>query len=174
MRHNFAIEPLGPIGRFKAQRYLYFCIHCRWFFLVEGWKACALDQSSQPLSEPENGERVSTFAVGPCRAAPREYIPLRREIPATARVERAVAHSQPGERGLLSVLLRLFRRRPAPSLNPKEVANRYELPSDVSNEQACAGIDNVDLSQSKRSKASVLTISPLRRECPRAQPLRRG
>jgi hypothetical protein len=174
MRHNFAIERLGRSKRFKPQRYTYFCIRCHWIFLVEGWKAYALNESSQPLSEPENGERASTFAVGPCPAAPPEYILLRREIPAAVRREWIVAHYQPSDRGLLSFLLRLFRRRPAPSLKPKEVANRYALPPDVSNGASVRRNRPSGPFQSKPSKAPGLTISPLRRECPRAQPLRRG
>ena len=37
-------------------------------FLVEGLKVCALNESGEPLLEPENGQRVSSFALGPCVA----------------------------------------------------------------------------------------------------------
>jgi hypothetical protein len=112
MRHNFAIERLGRPERFKPQRYTYFCIHCRWSFLVEGWKACALDESRQPLSEPENGERVATFAVGPCPAAPPEYVPLSGGICATTAQQKSIPlHFQPDNHGLFSLLLgALFKR----------------------------------------------------------------
>jgi hypothetical protein len=68
-RHNFAIEPLGRRpGWFTSRQYRYYCIRCHWMFQVEGFKVCALDESSEPLPEPENGQRVSSFALGPCVA----------------------------------------------------------------------------------------------------------
>jgi hypothetical protein len=39
-------------------------------FQVKGFKVCALNESSEPLPEPENGQRVSSFAFGPCGAMP--------------------------------------------------------------------------------------------------------
>jgi hypothetical protein len=41
-------------------------------FQVEGFKVCALNESSEPLPEPENGQRVSSFSFGPCVAMPPE------------------------------------------------------------------------------------------------------
>ena len=71
MRHTFAIKDLGQSSWMKPHRYRYFCILCRWTFLVENRRgdAIALDESGQPVSGPENVERVATFALGPCPAA---------------------------------------------------------------------------------------------------------
>ena len=71
MRHMFAIKDLGQSGWFKPHRYRYFCVLCRWTFLVENRRgdATALDESGQALRGAENAARVATFAVGPCPAA---------------------------------------------------------------------------------------------------------
>jgi hypothetical protein len=71
MRHTFAIKDLGQSGWFKPHRYRYFCLLCRWTFLVENRRgdATALDESGQALSGGENAARVATFALGPCPAS---------------------------------------------------------------------------------------------------------
>jgi hypothetical protein len=71
MRHSFAIKDLGQSGWFKPHRYRYFCVLCRWTFLVDNRRgdATAMDESDQALSGPENAARVATFALGPCPAA---------------------------------------------------------------------------------------------------------
>jgi hypothetical protein len=73
-RHEFAIEDLGQARWLTPHRYRYFCIRCRWLFLIENrlGDATAVDESGQPLREPEQGTRVATFALGPCPAALRE------------------------------------------------------------------------------------------------------
>jgi hypothetical protein len=73
-RHEFAIEDLGQAGWLKPHRYRYFCIRCRWLFLIENRRgdATAVDGSWRPLREPEQSTRVATFALGPCPAAPPE------------------------------------------------------------------------------------------------------
>jgi hypothetical protein len=82
--HNFVIEPLGRRpGWFKRPQYRYYCIRCHWIFLVEGMKVCALNESSEPLSEPENGQRVASFALGPCITMPPERSWRTREIKAS-------------------------------------------------------------------------------------------
>jgi hypothetical protein len=71
MRHMFAIKDLGQSGWFKPHSYRYFCVLCRWTFLVENRRgdAIALDESGLALSGAENAARVATFALGPCPAA---------------------------------------------------------------------------------------------------------
>ena len=71
MRHSFAIKDLGQSGWFKPHRYRYFCVLCRWTFLVDNRRgdAFALDESGQALSGAENAARAATFALGPCPAA---------------------------------------------------------------------------------------------------------
>jgi hypothetical protein len=71
VRHEFAIEDLGQAGWLRPHRYRYFCIRCRWLFLIENrrGKATAVDESGRPLCEPEQSDRVASFALGPCPAA---------------------------------------------------------------------------------------------------------
>jgi hypothetical protein len=72
MRHEFAIKDLGAgAGWFKAHRYIYFCVHCRWTFLVVNRRGdtIAVDEAGQPLPEAENLRRQTSFALGPCEAA---------------------------------------------------------------------------------------------------------
>jgi hypothetical protein len=73
IRHNFVIERLAcRPGWFRRPRYRYYCIRCHWMFLVEGRKVCALNESCDALPEPENAQRVASFALGPCVAMPAE------------------------------------------------------------------------------------------------------
>ncbi|HTW88763.1 MAG TPA: hypothetical protein VMD75_12240 [Candidatus Binataceae bacterium] len=72
MRHEFAINDLGAeAGWFKGHRYVYFCVRCRWTFLVVNRRgdAIALNEAGQPLPEAENLRRQASFALGPCEAA---------------------------------------------------------------------------------------------------------
>lgn len=72
MRHEFAIKDLGAgPGWFQAHRYVYFCLCCRWTFLVVNRRgdAIALDEAGQPLPVEENLRRQASFALGPCEAA---------------------------------------------------------------------------------------------------------
>lgn len=81
MRHIFAIKDLGQSGWFKPHRYRYFCVLCRWTFLVENRRgdATALDESGQALNGAEGAARVATFAVGPCPGAMPELQLVERE-----------------------------------------------------------------------------------------------
>jgi hypothetical protein len=81
MRHMFAIRDLGQSGWFKPHRYRYFCVLCRWTFLVENRRgdATGLDESGRALHGAENAGRVATFALGPCPAAMPELQSAERE-----------------------------------------------------------------------------------------------
>ena len=70
-RHNFAVQDLGQSGLLGPHTYRYFCVTCRWMFLVVNRRGdtVALDESGQPLPEPENRRRVASFAEGPCPAS---------------------------------------------------------------------------------------------------------
>jgi hypothetical protein len=70
-RHEFGIQDLGQTGWLRPHRYRYFCIRCRWLFLIENRRgdATAVDESGRSLPEPAQSTRVATFASGPCPAA---------------------------------------------------------------------------------------------------------
>lgn len=87
LRHDFIIEDLGQAGWLRPHSYRYYCVRCRWTFLIEGRRGevTALDEVGAPLPEAENARRISTFALGPCcepfthrvrSASPTSYQPL--------------------------------------------------------------------------------------------------
>lgn len=71
-RHSYAIKVLGKLpGLFQPQRYAYYCVRCKWSFLVNDGRrgvVTALDESGQPLERIEAAQRVGTFTDGPCPA----------------------------------------------------------------------------------------------------------
>lgn len=73
LRHNFAIQLLGTEpGFFKARRYLYHCVHCKWTFLVNDADRCtitAVDSECRPLQPEDARLRLLTFDQGPCPVA---------------------------------------------------------------------------------------------------------
>src|SRR4029077_10225942 len=99
MRHMFAIKDLGQSGWFKPHKYRYFCVLCRWTFLVENRRgdATALDESGQALNGAESAARVATFALGPCPAAMPE---LQRESIFRRRAK-TKSYAQPRKRPVL-------------------------------------------------------------------------
>jgi hypothetical protein len=109
MRHMFAIKDLGQSAWFKPHRYRYFCVLCRWTFLVENRRgdATALDESGQALSGAENAARVTTFAVGPCPAAmPELQIADRESI--FRRRAKTKSYVQPRNKPILETLRYFF------------------------------------------------------------------
>lgn len=69
-RHSYAIKVLGKLpGLFQPQRYAYYCVRCKWSFLVNDGRrgvVTALDASGKPLERTEAAQRVATFTDGPC------------------------------------------------------------------------------------------------------------
>ena len=61
-RHSYAIKVLGKLpGFFQPQRYSYYCVRCKWSFLVNDGRrgvVTALDASGKPLERPEAAERA--------------------------------------------------------------------------------------------------------------------
>jgi hypothetical protein len=94
LKHNFAIKLLKKTGLFQPQPYLYFCVRCRFTFLVNQTRGSivAVNPDGKPLSEPENSARIATFAEGPCPALE----PLYREFSSGSRrrvsLARSIAH----------------------------------------------------------------------------------
>ena len=147
MRHNFAIELKGRAGRFKPQRYHYFCIRCRWLFLVEGAAISALADSRKPLTEREGLRRIATFAAGPCPAAPLDDALLERRVSTAAELRRRLPeHSKPRDRSLVTLLLDAILRRPSPEITLAESGEIEIFPRDARSGSAHAGIEHVEFS----------------------------
>jgi hypothetical protein len=69
VRHSFAIQRL-PSGLARyPYNYCYYCVRCRWAFLVDGLGGVVpVDGDLHPLVETEAAYRRGTFARGPCGA----------------------------------------------------------------------------------------------------------
>jgi hypothetical protein len=101
----FAIKDLGQSGWLKPHSYRYFCVLCRWTFLVENRRgdATALDESGQALNGTEGAARAATFALGPCPAAmPEPQFAERKSI--FRRTAETTSHIQQGKRPVLLTL----------------------------------------------------------------------
>jgi hypothetical protein len=69
VRHLFAIQRL-PSGVVRyPYNYCYYCVRCRWAFLVDGLGGVVpVDAELHPLVETTAAYRRETFARGPCGA----------------------------------------------------------------------------------------------------------
>jgi hypothetical protein len=167
MRHSFAIESLGRRpGWFAPSSYRYYCVRCHWMFLVQGSKVCALNDSSTPLPELENGRRTATFAIGPCPAVPPECLPPTRgsELPSSSQnTSRLVS--------LIGRFRRSEARLPA-ATNPSSPNNVVYLENATQARAAIArtyvNADNVkiplDADKNRRSHIRMLPRPPARSE----------
>jgi hypothetical protein len=69
VRHLFAIQRLpSGVARYPYN-YCYYCVRCRWAFLVDGLGGVVpVDAELHPLVETTAAYRRETFAHGPCGA----------------------------------------------------------------------------------------------------------
>jgi hypothetical protein len=66
LRHEFVVGPLCDSSLSQRKVRLYYCIRCKWNFLVCGSKVAVLDERGNPLTGTESSDRFNTFAEGPC------------------------------------------------------------------------------------------------------------
>ncbi|MDB5108026.1 MAG: hypothetical protein JWM69_967 [Candidatus Binatus sp.] len=88
LRHSFAIKPLERLsGLFPPRRYLYYCIRCKWSFLINDGKRgvlTALGNDGVPLTRDEARRRCETFALGPCMSSRMTAMPPGPSVQATS------------------------------------------------------------------------------------------
>ena len=65
MRHEFVIGPLCDSALFGRKARLYYCVQCKWSFLVCGSKFAVLDESGSRSNGDESSRRFVTFEK-PC------------------------------------------------------------------------------------------------------------
>ena len=65
-RHEFVIGPLCKHAVFQEKARLYYCIRCKWSFLVCGGKVVVLGEDGSPLGGDRGFRRFATFEEGPC------------------------------------------------------------------------------------------------------------
>ena len=65
-RHEFVIGPLCKHAVFQEKARLYYCIRCKWSFLVCGSRVAVLDEEGSSLVGKDSLCRFETFEEGPC------------------------------------------------------------------------------------------------------------
>ena len=66
LQHELVIGPMRDSSIFPEKARLYYCIRCRWSFLVCGHKVAVLDEDGKPIAGDESFSRFSTFEEGSC------------------------------------------------------------------------------------------------------------
>jgi hypothetical protein len=68
LRHEFLFGSLSKSPIVSRAARVYYCIRCKWHFLVCEKRIAALDENGYPLGGAEGYERFKTFGDGPCPA----------------------------------------------------------------------------------------------------------
>ena len=66
LRHDFVIGPQRHSDLFGRPARLYYCVRCKFSFLVCGSKVAVLDEDELPITGEESIRRFNTFGEGPC------------------------------------------------------------------------------------------------------------
>jgi hypothetical protein len=66
LRHDFVIGPQRYSDLFAHPARLYYCVRCKWSFLVCGSKVAVLNEDQSPVVGEESFRRFNTFAEGAC------------------------------------------------------------------------------------------------------------
>jgi hypothetical protein len=65
-RHEFVVGRLSKPAELQQKARLYYCIRCKWSFLVCGSEVAVLDEDGSPLGGDGSRRRFATFEEGPC------------------------------------------------------------------------------------------------------------
>jgi hypothetical protein len=66
LKHDVVIGPQRHSDLFGRPARLYYCVRCKWRFLVCASTVAILDEDERPLAGEESLRRFNTFAQGPC------------------------------------------------------------------------------------------------------------
>jgi len=66
LRHDFVIGPQRHSDLFGRTARLYYCVRCKFSFLVCGSKVAVLNEDEVPITGEESLRRFNTFGEGPC------------------------------------------------------------------------------------------------------------
>jgi hypothetical protein len=66
LRHDFVIGPQRHSDLFGRPARLYYCVRCKFSFLVCGSKVAVLDEDELPITGEESLRGFDTFGEGPC------------------------------------------------------------------------------------------------------------
>src|SRR5208282_6482124 len=83
-RHEFVIGPLCDSEVFGRKVRLFYCLRCRWSFLVCGNKVALVDEGGNSLAGDENSGRSGNFEEGLCPVLEAFASESLAEVPATS------------------------------------------------------------------------------------------
>jgi hypothetical protein len=66
LKHDFVIGPQRHNELFGRPARLYYCVRCKWSFMVCGSTVAVLDEDGSPVAGEESLRRFNTLAEGPC------------------------------------------------------------------------------------------------------------
>src|SRR5271169_4127947 len=66
LKHDFVIGPQRPSDLFGRPARLYYCIRCKWSFMVCGSTVAVLDEDGTPVIGEESVRRFNSLGEGPC------------------------------------------------------------------------------------------------------------
>jgi hypothetical protein len=66
LKHDFMIGPQRHSELFGRPARLYYCMRCKWSFMVCGSTVAVLDEDGSPVVGEESLRRFNTLAEGPC------------------------------------------------------------------------------------------------------------
>jgi hypothetical protein len=66
LRHDFAIGPQRHSDLFERPARVYYCVRCKFTFLVCGSKVAVLNEDEVPITGEDSLRGFNTFGEGPC------------------------------------------------------------------------------------------------------------
>ncbi len=112
-RHEFVIGPLCKRKVFQQKARLYYCMRCKWSFLVCGSKVAVLDEDGSPLGDNESLRRLTTFEEGPCPVLEAFFSAASFNTGPPEPQFSKESHAEPGHLAPRHLHARSARRRPA-------------------------------------------------------------
>lgn len=87
LRHEFVIGPQRESPMFQRKARLYYCIRCKWSFLVCERQVIVLDEHGKPMVGALGSERFETFDQGPCPGLKVLQTPTLQRLSSPPRIE---------------------------------------------------------------------------------------
>jgi len=112
LKHDFVIGTQRHSDLSGRAARLYYCIRCKWSFLVCGSKVAVLNEDERPIVGEESLRRFNTFEEGPCPVLEA----FASAALASAESLRVPLRSRRDESGSLAPHIPAWSARPRPSL----------------------------------------------------------
>jgi hypothetical protein len=116
LRHDFVIGPQRHSDLFGRPARLYYCVRCKFSFLVCGSKVAVLDEDEVPITGEESLRRFNTFGEGPCPVL-EAFVSAAMALEETLRPSSHSRRDEPGSVGPVAPIhIPAWSARPRPSL----------------------------------------------------------